>query len=168
LNRCLKYTGTEIHVCSCLLMAGSFYMLYYFIFFFMFCLFLLFRYCLIVVKLLIVTFFNFVVLLGVFFFLVGLLNFSISSFPHRMMLHFCGYHLGCAGCASGSWSNLMRLICRDHLWIVCLGSFRDCMCYSIACCSHSYQMICFVGVEDHIGSVGFVFYNFLVLIVEHF
>jgi hypothetical protein len=82
-----------------------------------------------------------------------------------MMLRFSGYRLGCA---SGSWSDLVRAICRDHLWSVCLGSFHDRMCYSIACCSHSGQIICFVGVEDHIDSVGFVLCNPLVLIVEHF
>jgi hypothetical protein len=67
---------------------------------------------------------------------VGLLNFSISSFTHGMMIRLCVYRLGSTDCASGSLSDLVGVICRDHLWIVCPGSFRGRMCYSISCCSH--------------------------------
>jgi hypothetical protein len=84
------------------------------------------------------------------------------------MLRFGGYRLGCAGCASGSWSDLMRVICRDHCGSVCPGSFCDRMRYFIACCSHSGYAICFIGVEDHSDYAGFVFCIPLVLIVEHF
>jgi hypothetical protein len=82
-----------------------------------------------------------------------------------MLLRFGGYRLGCA---SGSWSDLVRVICRDCFWSACLGSFRGCMCYSIICCYHSGHTIFYVGAEDDIGSVDFVFSNHLVLIVGHF
>jgi hypothetical protein len=62
----------------------------------------------------------------------------------------------------------VRVICRDHCGSVCPGSVRDRMSYLIACCYHSGETICFVGVEDHSDSVGFVFCNPLVLIDEHF
>jgi hypothetical protein len=103
----------------------------------------------------------------VYLFQVGLLNSSIYSFTHKKMLRFGGYRLGCAGCASGSWSDLVRVICRDHCGSVCPDSFRNRMSYLIACCSHSGKK-CFFGVEDHSDSVSFVFCNRLVLIVENF
>jgi hypothetical protein len=88
----------------------------------MFYLFLLFHYCLSFVKLLVIPWFFSVVLLGLFIS-------SISSCHNRTMLSFGGYRQGCASCASRSWSNLVRVICRDHCGSVCPGSFRDRMSY---------------------------------------
>jgi hypothetical protein len=82
-----------------------------------------------------------------------------------MSHHFGGYRLGCA---SGSWSNLPRVIGRNHFWSVCLGSFRDHMWYFIVCCYCFCHMLCSSGAEDHSGSVVFVFGNHLVLPFVHF
>jgi hypothetical protein len=82
-----------------------------------------------------------------------------------MMRRFGGYRLGCA---SVSWSDLLRVIGRDHFWSVCLGSFHGCMCYSIVCCYHFDHTLCSVGAEDHIGSVEFVFGYHLVSTVVHY
>jgi hypothetical protein len=90
---------------------------------------------------------------------------SISSSCHIMMRRFGGYRLGCA---SGSWSDLLRVIGRDPFWSICLGSFRGRMCCSIVCCYHFDHTICSVGVEDHSGSVEFIFGNHLVLPVVNF
>jgi hypothetical protein len=90
---------------------------------------------------------------------------SISSCCHRMMRRFGGYRLGCADCAdcaSRSWSDLSRVIGRDHFWSVCLGSFFDRVCYSIVCCYRFCHMLCSAGAEDHSGSVVFVLGNNLV------
>jgi hypothetical protein len=68
------------------------------------------------------------------------------------MDRFCGYHhLGCADCAFGSWSDLASLIERDHFLLVCLGSYRDCNCYSGAC---YYRSDCRTTVVE--GRNGFV------------
>jgi hypothetical protein len=56
----------------------------------------------------------------------------------------------------------------DHFWSVCLGSFRTRMCYLVVCCYHFDHALCFVGTEDHSGSIEFVFGNHLVLTVVHF
>jgi hypothetical protein len=72
-----------------------------------------------------------------------LLSFSFCN--HIMMRHFGGYCLGCAGCASGSWSDILRVIGRDHFWSVCLGSFRDRMCYSIVCYYRFCNTLCSSG-----------------------
>jgi hypothetical protein len=93
---------------------------------------------------------------------------SIYSCRHRMMRHFCGYCLVYAGCASGSWSDLLRVIGRDHFWSICLGIFCNRMCYSIVCCYRFCHTLCYAGLEDHIGSVVFVFGNHLVSPVVHF
>jgi hypothetical protein len=85
-----------------------------------------------------------------------------------MMRRFGGYRLGCAGCASGSWSDLSRVIGRNHFWSVCPGIFRNHMCYSILCCYRFCHMLCSAGLEDHSGSVVFVFGNHLVSLVVHF
>jgi hypothetical protein len=90
---------------------------------------------------------------------------SISSSRHRMMRRFGGYRLGCA---SGSWSDLLRVIGRDHFSSICLGSFRGCMCYSIFCCYHFDHMLCSIGPEDHSDSIDFVFGNHLVSPLVHF
>jgi hypothetical protein len=96
-------------------------------------------------------------------------EFSSTSFcHHKMMLRFGGYRLGCTGCASGSWIYLSRVIGRDHFWSVCLGSFRNRVCYSIVCCYLFCRTLCSAGAEDHIGSVVFVFGNHLVSSVVHF
>jgi hypothetical protein len=68
------------------------------------------------------------------------------------MDRFCGYHhLGCADCAFGSWSDLASLINRDHFLFLCLGSYRDCNCYSVACYYHSDCRT--TVVEGHNGFV---------------
>jgi hypothetical protein len=79
--------------------------------------------------------------------------FSSTSFSHRRSMdRFCGCHqLGCADCASGSWSDLASLIDRDHFLFVCLGSYRDWNCYSVAC---YYNSDCRTTVvEGHNGVV---------------
>jgi hypothetical protein len=89
-------------------------------------------------------------------------EFSSTTFcRHRMMRRFGGYRLSCAGCVSGSWSDLSRVIGCDHFWSVCLGSFHDCMCYSIVCCYRFCHTLYSAGAEDHSGSVVFVFGNHL-------
>jgi hypothetical protein len=71
------------------------------------------------------------------------------------MLHrFGGYHLGCT---SGSWTNLSRVIGRDHFLSVCPGSCRDCMWYSIVCCYRFDHMICISVAEGHSDFAVFVF-----------
>jgi hypothetical protein len=82
-----------------------------------------------------------------------------------MIRHFGGYRLGCT---YGSWSDLSRVIVRYHFWSICLGSFRDRMCYFIVCCYRFCRMLCSAGVEDHSGSVVFVLGNHLVSPVLHF
>jgi hypothetical protein len=84
------------------------------------------------------------------------------------MRRFGGYRLGCAGCASGSWSDLSRVIGRDNFWSVCLGSFRDRLWYSIVYCYRFCHMLCSADAEDHSGSVEFVFGNHLVSQLVHF
>jgi hypothetical protein len=57
-----------------------------------------------------------------------LLGYSNISFCHRrMMRRFCGYRLDCADCACGSWSwsNLVRVIVRNHFVNVYLGNYHD-------------------------------------------
>jgi hypothetical protein len=85
-----------------------------------------------------------------------------------MMRRFGGYRLGCAGCASGSWSDLLRVIDRDHFWSICLGSFRDRMWYSIVYCYLFCHMLCFADAEDHSDYFVFVYGNRLVLPFVHF
>jgi hypothetical protein len=85
-----------------------------------------------------------------------------------MMRCFGGYRLVCVGCATRSWSNILRVIGRDHFWSVCLGSFCGRNCYLIVCCYHFDHMLCSVGAEDHSGSVDFIFGNHLVSTVVHF
>jgi hypothetical protein len=51
---------------------------------------------------------------------------SISSCRHRTMLRFSGYR---QGCASGSWSDMVKVICRDHCGSVCPGCVHDHMSY---------------------------------------
>jgi hypothetical protein len=93
---------------------------------------------------------------------------NISSSCHSMMLRFGGYRLGCVGCASRGWSDLLRVIGRTHFWSVCLGNFRGHMCYLIVCCYHFGHTLCSVRADNHIGSVDFVFRNNLVSTVVHF
>jgi hypothetical protein len=76
-----------------------------------------------------------------------------------------GYRLGCV---SGSWSDLSRVIGRDHFWSVWLGSFRDRMWYSIVCCYRFCRRLCSAGVEEHSDSGVFVFGNHLVSPLVHF
>jgi hypothetical protein len=71
----------------------------------------------------------------------NLVSFLVFFSLHRMMHRFGGCHLGCACCASGSWSDLSRVIGRDHFFSVCLGSFHDRMLYSIVCCYPFYKSI---------------------------
>jgi hypothetical protein len=52
-------------------------------------------------------------------------RFNISFCHRRMLHHFGGYRLDCADCACGSWSDLSRVIVRDHFVNVCLGSYHD-------------------------------------------
>jgi hypothetical protein len=93
-------------------------------------------------------------------------EFSSTSFcRHRTMCRFGGYRLGCA---SGSWSDILRVIGRNHFWSVCLGSFRDRICYSIICCYCFCHTLFSAGAEDHSGSIVFVFGNHLVSPVVHF
>jgi hypothetical protein len=82
--------------------------------------------------------------------------FSSTSFSHRRSMdRFCGcHHLVCADCLLGSWSDLASLIDRDHFLFVCLVSYLDCNCYSVACC---YHFDCRTTVvEGHNGFVVFV------------
>jgi hypothetical protein len=85
-----------------------------------------------------------------------------------MMRRFGGYHLGYAGCASGSWSDLSRVIGRDHFLSVYLGSFRDHMWYSIVCCYRFCHIICSADAYDHSDYVVFVYGYHLVLPFVHF
>jgi hypothetical protein len=84
------------------------------------------------------------------------------------MHFFGGYRLGCAGCASGSLSDLSRVIGRDHFLSVCPGSCRNRMLYSIVCCYRFYHRLCIAVAEDHSASVMFVFSIHLVLPFVHF
>jgi hypothetical protein len=80
-----------------------------------------------------------------------------------MLHHFGGHHLGCAGCASGSWSDLSRVIGRDHFLSICLGSCRDCMRCLIVCCYRFNHAICLDVGEGHSDFALFVFGIHLVL-----
>jgi hypothetical protein len=75
------------------------------------------------------------------------------------MHHFGGYRLGCAGCTSGSWSDLSKVIGCDHFLNVCPDSCRDRMLYSIVCCYLFYHRLCLTVVEDHIDSAAFFWYS---------
>jgi hypothetical protein len=82
----------------------------------------------------------------------------------RRMLHrFGGYHLGCAGCACGSWSDLSRVIGRDHFVNVCPCSCHGCMWCLIVCCYRFNDMTCLEVEEGHSDFVVFVFCIPLVL-----
>jgi hypothetical protein len=79
---------------------------------------------------------------------------SISFYLCRMLHDFGGYHLGCA---CGSWSDLSRVIGRDHSVNVCTGSCHDsmrCLIFSCYCFDH---MTCLEVEEDHSDFVVFVF-----------
>jgi hypothetical protein len=84
------------------------------------------------------------------------------------MHRFGGYHLGCSGCASGSWSNILRAIVLDHFLIVCPGCCHDRMLYSIACGYRLYHRLCLAVVEDHSDSAAFVFGIHIVSPFVHF
>jgi hypothetical protein len=87
-------------------------------------------------------------------------DFNISFCHHRMLHHFGGYRLGCADCACGSWSDLLRVIVRDHFVNFCLGSYHDRMLY--------FDLIVCPVVEEGRGDfVGFVFCTQLVLLFAH-
>jgi hypothetical protein len=86
--------------------------------------------------------------------------YSISFYLRRMWHHFGGYHLGCA---CGSWSDLARMIGRDHFMSVCPGTCRDCMRCLIVCCYPFDHMICIVVEEGHSDFAVFVFGILLVL-----
>jgi hypothetical protein len=81
------------------------------------------------------------------------------------MHRFGGYR---PGCASGSWSDISRVIVRDHFLSVCPGSCRDRMLYSIVCCYRFYHRIWLAVVEDHSESAAFVFGIHLVSPFVHF
>jgi hypothetical protein len=81
------------------------------------------------------------------------------------MQRFGRYRLGCA---SGSWSDLSRVIVRDHFLSVCPGSCRDRMLYSIVCCYRFYHSFCLAVVEDNSDSAAFVFDIHLVSPFVHF
>jgi hypothetical protein len=81
---------------------------------------------------------------------------------------FVGYRLGCAGCSSGSWSDISRVIGHDHFLSVCRGSFRNCMVYSIVCWYRFYHRLCLAVAEDHSDSTVFVFGIHLVSPFVHF
>jgi hypothetical protein len=85
-----------------------------------------------------------------------------------MMHRFGCFRLGCAGCASGSWSDLLRVIGRDHFLSVCPDSCRDHMLYSIVCCYHVYHRLCISVVEDHSDFAAFVLVIHLVSPFVHF
>jgi hypothetical protein len=81
------------------------------------------------------------------------------------MHRFGGYRLGCA---SGSCSDLSRVIGRDHFLSVFVGSFHDHMLYSIVCCYRFYHSICLAVAEDQSDYVVFVFGIHLVSPFVHF
>jgi hypothetical protein len=85
---------------------------------------------------------------------------SISFSLRRMWHRFGGYHLGCA---CGSWSDLSRVIDRDHFLSVYPDSCRECMRCLIVCCYCLYHMICLAVVEGHSDFAVFVFGILLVL-----
>jgi hypothetical protein len=84
-----------------------------------------------------------------------------------MLHHFGGYHLGCADCACGSWSDLSRVIGRDHFVSVCLGSCHDRTRCWIICCYDLDHMICPGAEEGRSGFAVFVFCIQLVLLIAH-
>jgi hypothetical protein len=93
---------------------------------------------------------------------------SISFYLRRMLHHFGGYHLGCAGCARGSWSDLSRVIGCDHFVNAFPGSCHDCMRCWIVCCYRFDHMICLEVEEGHSDFAVFVFCIPLVLPFMHF
>jgi hypothetical protein len=82
-----------------------------------------------------------------------------------MMRHYGGYRLGCA---SGSWSDLLRVTGRNHLWSASLGNFSNFMWFSIVCCYSFCHMICSADAEDHIDYIVFFNGNHLVSPFVHF
>jgi hypothetical protein len=84
-----------------------------------------------------------------------------------MLHHFGGYHLGCADCACGSWSDLSRVIGRDHFVNVCLGSCHDRMRCWIAYCYRLDHMVCPDVEEGRSDFAVFVFCTQLVLPFVH-
>jgi hypothetical protein len=86
---------------------------------------------------------------------------SILFFLRRMLHHFSGYH---PGSACGSWSDLLRVIGRDHFVNVCPGSYHDCMrCLIVCCCYRFDHMTCLEVEEGHSDFAVFVFCIQLVL-----
>jgi hypothetical protein len=84
-----------------------------------------------------------------------------------MLLHFGGYHLGCADCACGSWSDLSRVIRRDHFVNACPGSCHDRMRCWIVFCYRFDHMICIEVEEGHSDCDVFVFCIQLFLPLVH-
>jgi hypothetical protein len=72
------------------------------------------------------------------------------------MIHVCGCRQSCAGCESGSWSDLVMVICRDQCGIFFLGLYDDHMSWLIVCCCHCGQSFYFVGTDDRSDFVDFV------------
>jgi hypothetical protein len=89
---------------------------------------------------------------------------NISFCRRRMLHHFGGYHLDCA---CGSWSDLSRVIGRDHFVNVCLGSCHDRMRYLIVCCYHFDHNFCPEVEEGRSDFAVFVFCIQIVLPLVH-
>jgi hypothetical protein len=68
--------------------------------------------------------------------------------------------------ASGSWSNLVMVICRDQCGVAFLECGRHHTSWLIVCCCHCGRSFYFVGMEDRSGSVDSFFCIPLVWLVE--